>query len=85
MERQGRILFAAAVSLISKKPQLVRSGYLKTPPADYVGERHVAIVKREPRGAPGTFEWCEFEEPWAVAEGRSGGRLHHDTYNLSRG
>ena len=45
-----------------KKPQLFRSGYLKTLPADYVGERHVVIVKREPAGAPGNFEWCEFEE-----------------------
>ena len=45
-----------------KKPQLFRSGYLKTLPTDYVGERHVVIVKREPTGAPGTFEWCEFEE-----------------------
>ena len=45
-----------------KKPQLFRSGYLKTLPADYVGERHVVIVKREPSGAPGNFEWCEFEE-----------------------
>jgi hypothetical protein len=45
-----------------KKPLLFRSGYLKTLPKDYVGERHVVIVKREPTGAPGTFEWCEFEE-----------------------
>ena len=45
-----------------KKPQPIRSGYLKTLPADYVGERHVVIVKREPAGAPGNFEWCEFEE-----------------------
>ena len=37
-----------------KKPQLFRSGYLKTLPADYVGERHVVIVKREPTGAPET-------------------------------
>ena len=44
-----------------KKPQLFRSGYLKTLPADYVGERHVVIVKREPAAAPGN-EWCEFEE-----------------------
>ena len=44
-----------------KKPPLFRSGYLKTMPADYVGERHVVIVKREPAGAPGN-EWCEFEE-----------------------
>ena len=45
-----------------KKPQLFRSGYLKTLPADYVGERHVAVVKREPGRASGNFEWCEFEE-----------------------
>ena len=45
-----------------QKPQLIRSGYLKTLPADYVGERHVVIVKREPAGASGNFEWCEFEE-----------------------
>ena len=45
-----------------KKPQLIRSGYLKTLPTDYVGERHVVIVKREPAGASGNSEWCEFEE-----------------------
>ena len=42
-----------------KRPQLIRSGYLKTLPADYVGERHVVIVKQEPSG---NGEWCEFEE-----------------------
>src|SRR5258708_20225813 len=45
-----------------KKPPLFRSGYLQTLPADYVGERHVVIVKREPSGASGQNEWCEFEE-----------------------
>ena len=44
-----------------KKRQRFRSGVLKTLPKDYVGERHVVIVKREPAGAPGN-EWCEFEE-----------------------
>ena len=44
-----------------KKPQRFRSGYLKTLLPDYVGERHVVIVKREPAGAPGN-ERCEFEE-----------------------
>ena len=44
-----------------KKPKTFRSGYLKTLPADYVGERHVVIVKREP-GASGNSKWCEFEE-----------------------
>src|SRR3984893_13156206 len=50
------------VRLEPKKPHFFRSGYLKTLPADYVGERHVAIVKREPSGATGQNEWCEFEE-----------------------
>jgi hypothetical protein len=50
------------VGVEPKKPQLFRSGYLKTLPADYVGERHVVIVKREPSGALGKGEWCEFEE-----------------------
>jgi hypothetical protein len=45
-----------------KKPHFFRSGYLKTLPADYVGERHVVIVKREPSGTTGQNEWCEFEE-----------------------
>ena len=42
-----------------KKPQLIRSGYLKTLPTDYVGERHVVTVNRKPSGKG---EWCEFEE-----------------------
>ena len=50
------------VRMEPKKPQRFRSGYLKTLPADYVGERHVAIVKREPAGPTGQDEWCEFEE-----------------------
>ena len=49
------------VAVEREKPQLIRCGYLKTLPTDYVGERHVVIVKREPAGAPGN-EWCEFEE-----------------------
>ena len=49
------------VGVEAQKPQLFRSGYLKTLPADYVGERHVVIVTREPSGALGN-EWCEFEE-----------------------
>jgi hypothetical protein len=50
------------VRVEAKKPPLFRSGYLKTLPADYVGERHVVIVKREPAEAPGNVERCEFEE-----------------------
>jgi hypothetical protein len=45
-----------------KKPPLFRAGYLKTLPADYVGERYVVIVKREPPVPPGNVERCEFEE-----------------------
>ena len=51
-----------AVVVEQKRPQFFRAGYLKTLPADYAGQRHVVIVKREPSGAPGNFEWCEFEE-----------------------
>jgi hypothetical protein len=40
---------------------IFRYGYLKRLPADYMGERHTAIVKREPTGAP-NVEWCHFEE-----------------------
>ncbi len=50
------------VQLEPKKPHFFRSGYLKTLPADYVGERHRVIVKREPSGATGQDERCEFEE-----------------------
>jgi len=66
-----------------KKPQLFRSGYLKTLPADYVGERHVVIVKREPAGAP-NGEWCEFEErPGPCASRCTGGGIYHDIYRVS--
>ena len=47
------------VRMEPKRLQLIRSGYLKTLPTDYVGERHVVIVKQEPSG---NGEWCEFEE-----------------------
>ena len=36
-------------------------GWLLPLPADYVGERHVVTVKREPTTSP-YFEWCEWEE-----------------------
>ena len=47
------------VEVERKKPQLIRCGYLKTLPTDFVGERHVVIVNRKPSGKG---EWCEFEE-----------------------
>jgi hypothetical protein len=43
------------------QPAMFRYGWLKPLQHDYVGERHVVIVKREPTRSPG-FEWCEFEE-----------------------
>ena len=39
----------------------MRYGWLKHLPADFTGERHVAIIKREPTNRP-NIEWCEFEE-----------------------
>jgi hypothetical protein len=36
-------------------------GCLATLPADYVGERHIVSVKREPSRLP-HFEWCQWEE-----------------------
>ena len=43
------------------KPLMLRYGWLKPLPEDYIGERHVVIVKREPTETP-NMEWCEFEE-----------------------
>jgi hypothetical protein len=38
-----------------------RYGCLKALPNDFVGARHVVIVKRESTGSPYS-EWCHFEE-----------------------
>ena len=54
-------LMVIQIRYVSPDGSTWRSGVLKTLPKDYVGERHVVIVKREPAGAPGN-EWCEFEE-----------------------
>jgi hypothetical protein len=42
-------------------PTLVQWGWITALPKDYVGERHVVIVKRE-RTSSDRFEWCQFEE-----------------------
>jgi hypothetical protein len=47
--------------LESKPPCVLRYGRLKSLPDDFVGERHVVIVKRE-SGATPDIEICEFEE-----------------------
>ena len=59
------------VKVEPKKPHFFRSGYLKTLPTEYVGERHVVIVKREPSG---NGEWCEFgrgRRRWAQRRSRT--------------
>jgi len=43
------------------KPAAMRYGWLKPLPADFTGERHVAIIKREPTDRR-NIEWCQFEE-----------------------
>jgi hypothetical protein len=43
------------------KPVFFRYGWLHALPDDYAGERHVAIVSREPTMTP-NVEWCVFEE-----------------------
>jgi hypothetical protein len=40
---------------------IFRYGCRKPLPAEYMGERHTVIVKREPTGSP-NVEWCHFEE-----------------------
>jgi hypothetical protein len=40
---------------------LLRYGWIDRLSSDYTGERHIAIVKREPTRAP-NIEWCQFEE-----------------------
>jgi hypothetical protein len=49
------------VALAPKLVPLIRYGWLATLPTDYVGERHIVIVKQEPTGSP-HFEWYEWEE-----------------------
>jgi hypothetical protein len=40
---------------------VVQIGLLRQLPDNYVGERHVVVVKREPTSTP-NWETCEFEE-----------------------
>ena len=42
-------------------PVLFQYGWINRLPADFEGERHVVIVKREPTANP-NVEWCEFEQ-----------------------
>ena len=45
----------------NRRTVVYRYGYLKALPKDFVGERHVVIVKQESAGSP-YCEWCHFEE-----------------------
>jgi len=54
------------IARLEARPQtavtpLLRYGWIDRLPSDYTGERHIAMVKREPARAP-NIEWCEFEE-----------------------
>ncbi len=51
-------------------PTLIQYGWLARLPDDYVGERHVVVLKRE--SISPYLEWCESEE-------RPGPRLQHRT------
>ena len=48
-------------ALAPKLVPLISYGWLLPLPADYVGERHIVTVSREPTRSP-RFEWCEWEE-----------------------
>jgi hypothetical protein len=43
------------------EPVFFRYGWLHALPDNFTGERHVAIVSREPTRTP-NVEWCVFEE-----------------------
>ena len=64
-ERMKAALLARLAKLENRpemsKPAVMRYGWLKSLPAGFTGERHVAIIKREPTNRP-NIEWCEFEE-----------------------
>jgi hypothetical protein len=49
------------VQAVKTVPAIFRYGWLKPLPQDFVGERHIVIVKREQTRSPYT-EWCHFEE-----------------------
>jgi hypothetical protein len=42
-------------------PRFFRYGWLRRLPKEYIGEKHVVVVKRVPTGSP-NFEWFESEE-----------------------
>ena len=45
----------------ASEPGKLCYGWLTHLPEDFIGERHIVTVKREPTGSP-RVEWCHFEE-----------------------
>ncbi len=48
-------------AIAPKQPTLIQCGWVTALPDDYVGERHLVILNREPTGSK-HIEWCEFVE-----------------------
>lgn len=72
----------------SRQPRqpVLQIGLLRSLPDDFVGERHVVVVRREPSGTP-NWETCEFaERPGPEPPGRheSASRIYlsEDDMNL---
>jgi len=61
MSNLARRLKRLEIRVATGAPAVFRYGWLKSLPDDFVGERHVTIVKRETTNSP-NVEWCEFEE-----------------------
>jgi hypothetical protein len=61
MSNLARRLKRLETRVAAAGPAVFRYGWLKSLPDDFVGDRHVAIVKRQATNSP-NVEWCEFEE-----------------------
>ena len=62
-----------------KQVGMISYGWLNTLPADYVGERHIELVSREPTISP-RFEWCEWEERSGAAPSDAEGVVPNDAF-----
>jgi hypothetical protein len=52
------------------EPPHFQYGHIKPLPPDFIGERHVVVVRSEPTRNP-YIEWCQFEErPGPAPPGR---------------
>ena len=52
----------------NRRTVVYRYGYLKALPKDFVGERHVVIVKKESAGSP-YCEWLSFRRAAGTCSG----------------